>query len=64
MGLFWDILQQGQIRDQADRSRSLEQRVTVLEQELLQTRQLLLKVIERLETHVGADLNQDGRVGR
>ncbi|HKS07295.1 MAG TPA: hypothetical protein VJR92_13390 [Gemmatimonadaceae bacterium] len=64
MGLFWDLIQHNQIQAQASRSSTLEQRVTVLESELTQTRKLLQTALERLEKHVGADLNDDGRVGR
>jgi hypothetical protein len=63
MGLFWDLIQHGQIREQASRSLSLENRVTRLESELLETRKLLLSTLERLEKHLNTDLNQDGRVG-
>jgi hypothetical protein len=63
VGLFWDLIQHNQIRDQANRSSNLEQRVTMLEDQLIQTRRLLQTTLERLEKHVGADLNDDGRVG-
>jgi hypothetical protein len=63
MGLFWDLIQHGQIREQAGRADSLEQRVERLERELLETRRLLLDTLERLEKHLNTDLNQDGRVG-
>ena len=64
MGLFWDLIQHGQIREQASRAQSLEQRVAQLETELLTTRQLLLKALERLEKHLQTDLDDDGRVAR
>ena len=64
MGLLWDLIQHGQIRDQADRSATLEQRVARLEAELLDTRQLLVKALERLEEHLKTDVDGDGRVGR
>lgn len=63
MGLFWDLIQHNQINEQAERSTDLEGRVTSLESELRQTRQLLQLLIERLEKHVGTDLDCDGRVG-
>jgi len=63
MGLFWDLLQQRQIDEHGDRSASLEARVTQLSADLRRTQQLLFEVIQRLETHLGTDLNQDGRVG-
>jgi hypothetical protein len=63
VGLFLDLFQQSQIRQQSARSSDLEQRVRSLEQELDQTRRLLRDLIQRLETHVGKDLNADGKVG-
>ena len=64
MGLFWDLIQQDAIDKQRDHSATLEERVKALEAELQETRALLRAVIERLEMHVGVDLDQDGRVGR
>jgi Tfp pilus assembly protein PilN len=63
MGLFWDLYQQSQISDHRERAGALEQRVVYLEKDLEQTQRLLSEVIARLERHVGADLNSDGRVG-
>jgi hypothetical protein len=63
MGLFWDLYQQSQISDHRERAGALEQRVVYLEKDLEQTQRLLSEVIARLERHVGADLNGDGRVG-
>ena len=62
MGFLWDLIQHGQIEEQADKSRSLEQRVTQLEADLLSTRRLLLAALERLETHLRIDLDEDGKV--
>ena len=63
MGLFWDLIQQGQISEQRDRSWSLERRVEGLERELDATRQLLQTLLKRLESSVGEDLDRDGRIG-
>jgi hypothetical protein len=63
MGLFWDLYQQSQISRQGERSGELEARVAALETALRQTQQLLQAVIERLEQHVGRDLDANGRVG-
>lgn len=63
MGLFWDIYQQSQISEQRATSQSLEQEVASLRSEVERQRDLLRAVIERLEKHVGVDLDQDGRVG-
>jgi hypothetical protein len=62
MGFLWDLIQHGQIEEQANRSRSLEQRVQQLEADLLSTRRLLLAALERLETHLRIDLDDDGKV--
>jgi chaperonin cofactor prefoldin len=63
MGLFWDLVQHGQISRQQQRSESLELKVQRLESELQDTRALLQTLLERLEKHFGEDLNRDGRVG-
>jgi hypothetical protein len=63
MGLFWDLMQQSQLSEQSKRSSSLESRVVDLERELRDTRQLLHTLIERLETHLGHDVDGDGRIG-
>ena len=63
MGLFWDLYQQSQISQHAERSGALEYRVQQLEAELLRTQTLLREVIGRLERHVGQDLDADGRIG-
>ena len=63
MGLFWDLLQQSQISHQGERADTLETRMTRLEREVDQLSRLLRDVIARLEKHVGADLDQDGRIG-
>lgn len=63
MGLFWDLLQQSQISEHRDRAESLDARVERLEQENDRLTTLLREVIGRLEKHVGADLDKDGRVG-
>jgi hypothetical protein len=63
VGLFWDLYQQSQISDQRDRSATLEARVDRLERENERLTMLLREVIQRLEKHVGTDLDQDGRIG-
>jgi chaperonin cofactor prefoldin len=63
MGLFWDLVQHGQISRQQQRSESLELKVQRLESELQDTRALLQTLLERLEKNFGEDLNRDGRVG-
>ena len=63
MGLFWDLIQQSQIAEQRDRSDSLEQRVTNLENELAETRKFLRQLVTILEEHYGKDMDGDGRIG-
>lgn len=63
MGLFWDLYQQSQISQQEQRSSTLEDRVSRLEADLLETRQLLRQVLGRLEESLGEDINHDGRIG-
>ena len=63
MGVFWDLLQQSQISEHRDQAQSLEARVQRLEQTVDRQAALLRDVIARLEKHVGADLDNDGRVG-
>ena len=63
MGLFWDLLQQNQIDKQQRQAATLEERVGALEAELRETRQTLHEVILRLESAIGKDLDQDGRIG-
>jgi hypothetical protein len=63
MGFLWDLIQHNQIQDQRRQADTLEARVRRLEEELLQTRQLLGTLLERLEAKLGEDLDKDGRVG-
>jgi hypothetical protein len=63
VGLFWDLVQHGQISRQQQRGDSLQLKVERLERELQDTRVLLQMLLERLEKHFGEDLNRDGRVG-
>ncbi len=63
MGLFWDLYQQSQISQHGERAATVESRVERLEHDVERLSTLLREVIGRLEKHVGADLDQDGRVG-
>ena len=63
MGFLWDLVQQSQINSQHQQNASLESRVADLEAELRRTQELVHTLIERLEAHLGRDLNQDGRIG-
>ena len=63
MGLFWDLMQQSQISEQRGRAESLEGRVSQLEAELHETRQLVHRLVSVLEKEYGKDIDGDGRVG-
>jgi hypothetical protein len=63
MGLFWDLIQQNQISEQAERASSLDARVARLERRLGETRKLLQLLLERLEENLGEDIDKDGKVG-
>jgi len=63
MGLFWDLIQQGQLANQASSTASLEERVDRLEGQLREVQQLQLTLLKTLEKHFGEDINADGQVG-
>ncbi len=63
MGLFWDLIQQNQISEQQQRASSIEDRVSLLEREVREMRQLLQLMLERLEKALGEDIDRDGRIG-
>ena len=64
MGLFWDLYQQSQISQHAERAASVETRVQALEDRMERIENLLHAVIGRLEVHLNQDLNRDGQIGR
>ncbi len=64
VGLFWNLIQQSQINNQHHKSQSLEQRIDILEDELRNTQQLLLKTLQVLEEYTNQDINEDGIIGR
>lgn len=63
MGLIWDLLQESKINKQQERTGTLEERVTRLENELRETRELLYKLMTVLEKTVGRDIDGDGKIG-
>ena len=63
MGLFWDLIQQSQISDQRSHTESLQERISDLESELREVKQIQLRLLQTLEAHFGRDLDGDGRVG-
>ncbi len=62
MGVFWDLLQEGQISEQSERAQTLEGRVALLEAQIRGLTKLVRTVIERLEQHLHVDLDDDGKV--
>ena len=63
MGLIWDIIQHGQIKDARTHAENLEGRVAELEGELKRTNEALVKLLRALEKRFGEDLDGDNRVG-
>ncbi len=63
MGLFWDLIQQSQISEQKSRTASVEERLAWVETELSRTQQTMHLLLQRLETHLGEDIDRDGSVG-
>jgi len=59
MGLFWDLMQESQIVAQEQRAATLEQRVIQLENQLLQTWQLVHKLVSKLEREFGEDIDEE-----
>ena len=63
MGLFWDLIQQNQISEQRSRTASVEERLAWIESELTRTQETMRLLLQRLETHLGEDIDRDGSVG-
>ncbi|MDQ3206512.1 MAG: hypothetical protein M3Q40_08440 [Pseudomonadota bacterium] len=63
MGFLWDLYQQSQISKHTDRTASVEQRLERTEDEVERLSALVRELIGRLESKLGADLDDDGRVG-
>lgn len=63
MGIFFDLMQQEELEKQQEQADTLEDRVELLESELKRTRELLIKTLHALETHVGKDIDGDGKTG-
>lgn len=64
MGIFFDLMQQEEIDNQKKQADTLEDRVEFLEAELERTKELLIKTLHALETHVGKDIDGDGLTGK
>lgn len=63
MAFLWDLYQQSQISKHKDRTASVEQRLQETEEELERLSALVHELIGRLESRLGADLDEDGKVG-
>ncbi len=63
VGFLWDLIQHSQIREQRDRTGTLESRVRALEEELAETRRVLSQALTRIEQRLDEDLDRDGKVG-
>jgi len=63
MGIFWYLLQQDEIEKQQKKADTLEDRVTLLEKELANTKSLLKKTLVALESHLLKDIDGDGKMG-
>lgn len=64
ISFFWDIWQQGQIDQQATKTKTLEERVGQLEHALTAHQELLRRTILVLEYHLGKDIDLDGMISR
>ncbi len=63
MGLFWNLIQQGQLGRHETKVTTLEGRVAYLERELQRTQDLLVKTLKVLEEVSGKDYDGDGKIG-
>jgi chaperonin cofactor prefoldin len=63
MGLIWNLIQHGQIKQSRQQTESLEARVERLEAELHRTNETLISLLRTLEERFGDDLDGDGRIG-
>lgn len=63
MGIFWDLIQQNEIQQQSKKSKNLEERVILLENELANTKTVLNKTLKALEKHLEKDIDGDGKLG-
>ncbi len=63
MGIFWDLVQQDEIEKQKEKASSIEERVKLLEEDLVNTKALLRKTLIALETHLVIDIDGDGKTG-
>lgn len=63
MGIFWDLMQEDELKKQEKQANDLSERVAQLEEDLTATRALLRKTLVALEQHLSKDINGDGKTG-
>lgn len=63
MGIFWDLIQQNEIQEQGKKADNLEERITMLEKELADTKIVLNKTLTALENYLEKDIDGDGKTG-
>ncbi len=63
MGIFWDLMQQNEIQEQGKKADNLEERISVLESELKETKIVLKKTLIALENYLEKDIDGDGKLG-
>ncbi len=63
MGIFWDLMQQNEIQEQGKKAENLEERVSKLEKELIETKSVLKKTLIALENYLEKDIDGDGKTG-
>lgn len=63
MGFVWDLIQQSQLADRRAETETLEARIDWLEGEVSELREIMSRLLGRLEERFGEDVDGDGRVG-
>lgn len=63
MGIFWDLIQQNEIQEQGKKAENLEERISLLEKELTDTKLVLRKTLIALENYLEKDIDGDGKTG-
>lgn len=63
MGFVWDLIQQSQLADHRAETETLEARVGMIEQDVQELREIMGRLLRRLEERFGEDVDGDGRVG-
>lgn len=63
MTLFWNLLQDHRFFKERERSRDLEERITVLETQMSDLQDLIKRMVYETEILAGKDINKDGSIG-